>query len=128
MAVTRFFPPSIGSLTTFGHPLDSTIPTGRNAAGTILVNGGALPIRGGSTTVANRCGHCGGRFGMVTHRWWGNKFCKRTCKDAYLRELVLGRDEIGRWFGWLRGEMRIKSGRRLASGLPYDLRLSTGQS
>jgi hypothetical protein len=23
---------------------------------------------------------------MVTQRWWGNKFCKRTCKNAYLRE------------------------------------------
>jgi hypothetical protein len=23
---------------------------------------------------------------MVTHRRWGNKFCKRTCKNAYLRE------------------------------------------
>jgi hypothetical protein len=23
---------------------------------------------------------------MVTHRWWGSKFCKRTCKNAYLRE------------------------------------------
>ena len=33
------------------------------------------------------CDRCGGRFGMITHRWWGNKFCKRTCKDAYLREL-----------------------------------------
>src|SRR6266481_8427073 len=32
------------------------------------------------------CDHCGGRFGMVTHRWWTNKFCKRTCKNAYLRE------------------------------------------
>jgi hypothetical protein len=32
------------------------------------------------------CDHCGGRFGMVTHRWWGSKFCKRTCKNAYLRE------------------------------------------
>jgi hypothetical protein len=32
------------------------------------------------------CNHCGGRFGMVTHRWWGNKFCKRRCKNAYLRE------------------------------------------
>jgi hypothetical protein len=31
------------------------------------------------------CNHCGGRFGMVTHRWWGNKFCKRRCKNAYLR-------------------------------------------
>jgi hypothetical protein len=32
------------------------------------------------------CDHCGGRFGMVTHRWWSNRFCKRTCKNAYLRE------------------------------------------
>ena len=39
---------------------------------------------------------------MVTHRWWGIKFCKGTCKDAYLRELALGRDKIRRgrrrWF------------------------------
>jgi hypothetical protein len=33
------------------------------------------------------CGHCGGRFGLVTHRWWGNKFCKKVCKDAYVREI-----------------------------------------
>ena len=32
------------------------------------------------------CDYCGERFGMVTQRWWGNKFCKRTCKSAYLRE------------------------------------------
>jgi hypothetical protein len=32
------------------------------------------------------CDHCGGRFGRVTHRWWDNKFCKRTCKNAHLRE------------------------------------------
>jgi hypothetical protein len=37
---------------------------------------------------------------MVTHRWWGNKFCKRTCKDAYLRELALDRDRIRRWYGF----------------------------
>ena len=32
------------------------------------------------------CDHCGERFGMVTHRWWGNKFCKRACKNAHRRE------------------------------------------
>jgi hypothetical protein len=37
---------------------------------------------------------------MVTHRWWGNKFCKRTCKDAYLRELALDRDKIRHWYGF----------------------------
>src|ERR1700745_2834383 len=47
------------------------------------------------------CDHCGGLFGMVTHRWWGNKFCKRTCKGAYLRELALGRDKIRRRYAFL---------------------------
>ena len=46
------------------------------------------------------CDHCGGRFGMVTHRWWGNKFCKRTCKTAYLREVMLDRDTLRRWLGF----------------------------
>jgi hypothetical protein len=32
------------------------------------------------------CDHCGGRFAMVTHRWWGNKFRKRACKNAHRRE------------------------------------------
>ncbi len=43
------------------------------------------------------CDHCGGPFGMVTYRWWGGKFCKRRCKDAYLHEIMLGRDVIRRW-------------------------------
>ena len=41
---------------------------------------------------------------MVTHRWWGIKFCKKTCKDAYLRELALGRDKIRRWYGFVAGD------------------------
>ncbi len=45
------------------------------------------------------CDRCGGRFGMVTHRWWGNKFCKRSYKDAYLREIALDRAAMARWFG-----------------------------
>jgi hypothetical protein len=43
------------------------------------------------------CDHCGGRFGLVTHRWWGNKFCKKVCKEAYVREIWLDRDAIRRW-------------------------------
>jgi hypothetical protein len=27
---------------------------------------------------------------MVSHRSWGGKFCKRRCKDAFLREIMLG--------------------------------------
>jgi hypothetical protein len=44
------------------------------------------------------CGRCGGRFGMVTHRWWGNKFCRRSCRDAYLREIAVDRAAIAQWF------------------------------
>jgi len=40
------------------------------------------------------CSHCCGPFGMVTHRWWGSKFCSRTCKEAYLREVARGRDVL----------------------------------
>jgi hypothetical protein len=45
------------------------------------------------------CDQCGGRFGLVTHRWLRAKFCRRTCKDAYLRELALRRDRIQKMKG-----------------------------
>jgi len=32
---------------------------------------------------------------------WGNKFCKRRCKDAYLREIMLDRTTVQRWCGLL---------------------------
>lgn len=47
------------------------------------------------------CDHCSGTFGLVTHRWWGRKFCRRRCKDAYLREIALDRDTALRWCGLL---------------------------
>jgi hypothetical protein len=50
------------------------------------------------------CNHCDGRFGLVTHRWWGNKFCKKVCKDAYVRKIGLDRDAIRRWFGFTRAQ------------------------
>jgi hypothetical protein len=92
MAVTNFSHPLTGALTVVSHHLDYSITTCR-------VDRGASPIQ--SAKIANSCANCGGRFGMVTHRWWGNKFCKRTCKNEYLRELALGRDKIYRWFGVL---------------------------
>jgi|ERR1700722_8016103 len=47
------------------------------------------------------CNHCGGPFGLVTHRWWGSKFCKRRCKEAHIREIMLDRRTIHRWCGLL---------------------------
>ena len=42
-----------GVLTVFGDGAPNTIELSRNAAGTILVNGGAVNVRGGTPTVAN---------------------------------------------------------------------------
>jgi Ca2+-binding RTX toxin-like protein len=42
-----------GTLTVFGDNLDNTIAVSRNAAGQILVNGGAVSVLGGTPTVAN---------------------------------------------------------------------------
>jgi Ca2+-binding RTX toxin-like protein len=50
-AVTALF--SAGTLTVFGDNLDNSIQVGRNAAGQLLVNGGAVKITGGTPTVAN---------------------------------------------------------------------------
>jgi Ca2+-binding RTX toxin-like protein len=52
-AVNAFFSPVAGILTVFGDGLDNTTTISRNAAGTILVNDGAVPILGGTPTVAN---------------------------------------------------------------------------
>src|SRR5215468_10837958 len=53
MAITASFDPATGLLTEFGDTLDNVITTSRNAAGTILVNGGAVAVQGGTPTVAN---------------------------------------------------------------------------
>jgi Ca2+-binding RTX toxin-like protein len=50
-AVTGSF--SNGIVTIFGDNLANTITFSRDAAGTILVNGGAVPVQGGVATVAN---------------------------------------------------------------------------
>ena len=55
----------------------------------------------GAVRFRRGCDHCGGSFGMVMHRWWGRKFCKRSCKDAYLRGDHLDGDPVHRWCGLL---------------------------
>ncbi len=53
LAVTAVFVSGGGILAVLADGQDNTIVIGRNAAGTILVNNGSLPIRGGTATVAN---------------------------------------------------------------------------
>jgi hypothetical protein len=53
-AVTATFLPGAGTLSIFGDALDKTTTVSRDAAGQILVNGGAVNVLGGTTTVAGR--------------------------------------------------------------------------
>jgi Ca2+-binding RTX toxin-like protein len=51
--ITASFSPSSGILTVFGNPQDNAITLSRDAAGTLLVNGGAVRVTGGTPTIAN---------------------------------------------------------------------------
>lgn len=53
LAVTATFSAASGVLNVYGDSADNTIEVSRNAAGAILVNGGAVAIVGGAPTVAN---------------------------------------------------------------------------
>lgn len=53
LSVSAFFSAQAGTLNIFGDNLDNTIEVSRDAAGTLLVNGGAVTIQGGTATVAN---------------------------------------------------------------------------
>ena len=53
MAISSTFSPATGVLTAFGDSAGNAITVSRDAAGTLLVNGGAVPIVGGKATVAN---------------------------------------------------------------------------
>jgi Ca2+-binding RTX toxin-like protein len=52
-AVTASFSPGSGVLSVFGDAANNSITISRDAAGKILVNGGAVPVAGGTPTVAN---------------------------------------------------------------------------
>jgi Ca2+-binding RTX toxin-like protein len=52
-AVTASFLPGSGTLSVNGDNLNNTITISRNAAGQLLVNGGAVAVVGGTPTVAN---------------------------------------------------------------------------
>jgi Ca2+-binding RTX toxin-like protein len=53
LSVTALFIPAAGTLSVFGDSANNTIVVSRNAAGNILVNGGAVSVIGGTPTVAN---------------------------------------------------------------------------
>ena len=53
MAVNAFFSPGAGTLSVLGDSLANSLALSRDAAGKLLVNSGAVAIKGGIATVAN---------------------------------------------------------------------------
>ena len=53
LAVTAAYLPFAHTLSVFGDSLNNQITVSRDTAGKILVNGGAVPVLGGTSTVAN---------------------------------------------------------------------------
>jgi Ca2+-binding RTX toxin-like protein len=53
MAIKASFTSGAGLLSVFGDDLDNAVTISRNAAGLILINGGAVQVTGGQPTVAN---------------------------------------------------------------------------
>lgn len=57
----------------------------------------------------NRCAHCGGKFGLVTHHHWGLRFCRKACKHAFLVQTAKDHVRMRKWFGLLgRGVTPVK--------------------
>jgi hypothetical protein len=39
----------------------------------------------------NQCDHCGAKFGLVRHRWFGHRFHTLACKAAFLQAMTAHR-------------------------------------
>jgi len=48
----------------------------------------------------NRCANCGGRFGLVSHRHLGLRFCCKTCKDNFMAKAAKDRVCLRKWLGF----------------------------
>jgi hypothetical protein len=48
-----------------------------------------------------RCSHCGGRFGLIVHRWLNERFCRAACRQAFLVNLDEKRRHMKRWLNFV---------------------------
>jgi hypothetical protein len=76
-----------------------------------------VPPIGGElmTKLDNRCAHCGGKFGLVSHHHRGLRFCREVCKENFLARTAKDYARMRKWFGLLAGPV-IKSRAEMTSG------------
>jgi len=53
------------------------------------------------TRSEKRCANCGGKLGLVSHQYWGLRFCRKACKDAFLTRTANDHAYVRRWFGFV---------------------------
>src|SRR5688572_31877232 len=74
-AIVASFTPAMGLLSVFGDNLANTVTVGRNAAGQIQINGGAVSVQGGTPTVARSEEHTSelqSQSNLVCRLWLDN--------------------------------------------------------
>jgi predicted nucleic acid-binding Zn ribbon protein len=49
-----------------------------------------------------RCTHCGGPFGLIRQRWWGERFCSDRCRKKFLDKIAKDRERFRKWIGYLK--------------------------
>jgi hypothetical protein len=50
----------------------------------------------------NRCAQCGGKFGLIRHRWYSRQFCSLRCRGRFLNQLAKDRDKVRHWLDFLK--------------------------
>ena len=48
--------------------------------------------------IDNRCAHCGGKFGLVSHSHFGQRFCRKGCKEKFVTKAARERMHFLKWF------------------------------
>jgi hypothetical protein len=46
----------------------------------------------------NRCAHCGGKFGLVSHFYFGRRFCRKACREKFVARTAREREHVFKWF------------------------------
>jgi endogenous inhibitor of DNA gyrase (YacG/DUF329 family) len=41
-----------------------------------------------------RCALCGGKFGLIRHRWHSRQFCSVRCRETFLNQIAKDRDKV----------------------------------
>jgi hypothetical protein len=45
----------------------------------------------------NRCAHCEGKFGLVSHYHLGQRFCRKICKEKFVAKRARERENLIKW-------------------------------